>query len=166
MILTCGHGVTVNTSVSLYGNVIGTVSMVQLNNLQSGDYSFINCSNGYTSSPDYYTSPYGTYATYTGYYYNPPAGTYLYKFGHVTGQGTCTVKYTGVSLSIDSKTITNMTMAEGTAQHGDSGGLYRYGNMFCGVHSGHLTVDKKDYVCFTPYIYPYSSGFTICTSTS
>ena len=165
-LLTCGHGMSVNSPVTWYNNTVGIISMVQYNSNQTGDYAFANCTNGYSPSTTYYTNLYGSYSNYTGYYYNPPAGTYLYRYGSSSGQAQHQVVNTGVTAVNNGVTINNLTMATGTAQNGDSGGLYRYGNMFCGVHHGHATVDGVNCVFFTPYVYPNAAGFTILTSTS
>ncbi len=159
--VTCGHDMTLGSAVTWINNYIGSFSLIQFSNYQTGDYGFINCSNGYTPSPSYYIGG-GSYGSYTGYFYNPPSGTYLAKYGISTNQTNCTVSYTGVSVPYTtSLTINNLTLATGTAAGGDSGGLYRYGNLFCGIHSAH-----NDYntVFFTPYVYLNAAGFTVATN--
>lgn len=63
--------------------------------------------------------------------------------------------------------IHNMTKAEiitGTTGPGDSGGPYRCGTDFCGIHHGAATQGgTATYVYFTPYTYIYNAGFRIET---
>lgn len=111
----------------------------------------------------------GAATNYHGYMLNPAVGTYLYKYGAVSGQAYCKVTATGITLTPDngSMRIHNMTKAEiitGTTGPGDSGGPYRCGTDFCGIHHGSATQGgTATYVYFTPYTYIYNAGFRIET---
>lgn len=161
--LTSGHNMTIGSSVTWYGNTIGSFSLVQFNDYQTGDYAFINCSNSFTPSTSFYVDQYNNTSIYTGYFYNPPAGTYLIKYGKTTYQTTCQVQNTGITVIANGKIIQNLTQANGTSSGGDSGGLYRYNNMFCGVHHGH-DQNNNSIIYFTPYVYPNAAGFTVLTN--
>lgn len=160
--LTCGHDMATGASVSAGGSTIGNFSTVKYTNYDYGDYGIILAGSGYSSSSRVYTS--GGSISLNGVMTNPTEGTYLYKYGQVSGQAYCKVTRTGVNvLSDGSMHIYGLTEAElisGATDSGDSGGPYRAGTYFCGVHHGSSTSDNTTYVFFTPYTYPMHAGFT------
>lgn len=162
--LTCGHDMTVGGSLISGNLTVGTLSQVQYANNASGDYSFATAASGYTAS-SYVLTTNGNTLKYGGYLTNPAVGTYLYKYGNVSGQAYCKVTETGISVLADKSIyIKNMTVAiieSGTTAKGDSGGPYRNGNYFCGIHHGSNTSTSVTYVYFTPYVEPYNAGFRI-----
>ena len=165
--LTCGHGMTVGADLLAGNTIVGTVSRVQRADNASGDYSITAAASGYTAS-SYVLTTGGNTLRYGGYLTNPAVGTYLYKYGKSSGQAYCKVTETGVSVLADKTiTITNMTVASiesGTTGAGDSGGPYRNGDYFCGIHQGSNTSTNVTYVYFTPYAEPYNAGFRISTN--
>lgn len=166
--LTCGHAMRAGTDLFSGGTAIGTTSLVQYSSSGNGDFSISTAVDGYTAASSVLTTG-GAATNYHGYMLNPAVGTYLYKYGAVSGQAYCKVTATGITLTPDngSMRIHNMTKAEiitGTTGPGDSGGPYRCGTDFCGIHHGSATQGgTATYVYFTPYTYIYNAGFRIET---
>lgn len=171
--LTCGHTVTAGSNLSVGSSTFGTVSLWQFENNGDGDYAIATAASGYTESSLVFTTS-GSVRTFYGYLLNPPVGTYLYKYGKESGQAYCQVIATGVSVRTgnnnstnSSKIINNLTRASlisGTSAEGDSGGPYRSGSDFCGIHNGSSVIDGIINVFFTPYVYPYNEGFIVSTN--
>lgn len=164
--LSCGHGKSVGNSVTYNGSVIGSVSSVQYSNYGAGDYAIISASSGYTATSSVLCTGGTTY--FGNYLLSPTVGTQLYKYGDETGQSTCQVTQTGVTVN-DGGGITIYGMTEASvisglgSYPGDSGGPYRFGIYFCGIHHGNPK-GNHSIVHFTPYGYPYYNGFTIKTN--
>lgn len=165
--LTCGHSISSGASVTAASNTIGTISLLQYTNNQYGDYSIASASSGYTSTSLVYATD-GYTIAYTGYLTNPAVGTYLYKYGKESHQAYCKVERTGITVAPSSsmtiKGMTECSIVTGASTNGDSGGPYRSGTQFCGVHHGSSVRDGIAYVYFTPYVYPKNKGFSIKTN--
>lgn len=159
--LTCGHGSAVNNIVTHNGNTIGTVKVQVCASGSSGDYAIIKAASGYTATSSVLTG--STTINFTGFLYHPAVGTYLYKFGQTTGQSYCKVTI----YSTTESGITNLSRAQiitGSSAVGDSGGPYRCGTQFCGVHRGSIDIGGTTYVTFTPYVVVHNAGFSIKTN--
>jgi len=163
--LCCGHSISSGSSVYHTGGLIGTVSVLQYANYGAGDYSIITASNGYTPTSTVYSS--GGTTSYTSSLLSPTVGTILYRYGEVSQQSICQVTDIGIYSNTGTITILGLTKAYivsgNLPQGGDSGGPYRSGNSFCGIHHGHVK-ENAHIVYFTPYGYPYYAGFTIKTN--
>ena len=159
--VTCGHMMSLNSTVKRNGSTIGTVKVNVHSSGNSGDYSIIKAAAGYTSTASVYTSSANT-ITFTGFWYHPGVGTYLYKYGDSTGQSYCQVTHYQITVN----GITGLVGAKiinGGSSSGDSGGPYRQGQNFCGVHMGSSTSGGITSVFFTPYSTLHGAGFTIKT---
>lgn len=159
--LTCGHDVVVGDSLMAGRKTFATASLVRVANNQSGDFSISTAASGYTASSSVLSSG-GMAITYQGYLLNPTVGTYLYKYGAVGGEVYCQVTETGVTWK-DTCNLTVAKIISGSSELGDSGGPYRSGGYFCGVHKGTRSEGSDIYVYFTPYTYIYDAGFRIKT---
>lgn len=156
--LTCGHNLTTGQSVTHLGTTIGTVNVKVFGYHTTGDYSIITAASGYTPTSSVYTTTTGYTTYYNGSMGTPAVGTYLHKYGRMTGQAY--LKITDDSLTVNN--IYHMEEAKiitGSSLAGDSGGPYRVGQKFCGVHHG-ISLDGQ-YCYFTPYSTIHSAGFTI-----
>lgn len=169
--LTCGHGNQLDAAIKSGNTTIGTVDYLSYGYNVYGDYSISLASAGYTATPSVLTTG-GNYINYSGYLLNPPVGTYLYKYGCVSGQAYCEVTQTGMTLTeydndstIIIKGISQGHVITGTTEGGDSGGPYRFGDYFCGIHqSRDKYFASTGIVYFTPYAYPHNNGgFSIKT---
>jgi len=162
--LTSGHNLVNGSAVYYNGSTIGNISVLNYYNNCTGDYAIIPASSGYTSTSAVYNAP-GSTTYFSSYLLNPTIGTYLYKYGKASYQATCQVTDIGVTSNTSIGKVyglTKATITSGSTTNGDSGGPYRYGLYFCGIHHGRL--DNTSYVYFTPYGYPYYAGFNIKTN--
>lgn len=161
--LTCGHGTNyVGEQLKRNGTAIGAINYRSYSSSVYGDYSIASAFSGYTSINRVYSGN-GSYTIITGTVTNPAVGTYVYKYGAVSGEAYCQITSTGQSVNASGIIINGMTLADivsGTSAAGDSGGPYRVGNSFCGVHHGVVTNGNSSTVVFTPYVYPNNSGFS------
>lgn len=161
--ITCGHSLSYGSSVTCGGSTIGTVEVNVDYAYSTGDYSIIQAASGYTATSGVLTSS-GNMTNFTGAYYSPAVGTYLYKYGRVSGQAYCVVSATGVISSDYRYGLTRATLISGTSTGGDSGGPYRAGTDFCGIHRASNIGSGGSYLYFTPYSIVYNAGFTIKTN--
>ena len=160
--LTCGHGTNyVGEQLKYNGTPIGAINYRSYSDSVYGDYSIAYAFTGYTSINRVYSGS-GSYTVITGTVGNPAAGTYVHKYGAVSGEAYCQITYTGQTVYPSNQiSIYGMTFADiisGSNTGGDSGGPYRAGNNFVGIHHGH--VSESSTVVFTPYIYPHNNGFS------
>lgn len=161
--ITAGHcSFSVGDSVTVGSSSIGTVTIKQCSASDYGDYSIITAATGYTATSTVFTTG-GATTRFGGYLNNPAVGTYLYKYGQTSGEAYCKVTRTGVSTNL-AKGMTEAELISGDSAAGDSGGSYRNGDYFCGIHSGSNTNNGTTYVYFTPNVYLYNSGFIIATN--
>ncbi len=158
--LTCGHGLSNNQSVTHLGTTIGTVIVNVKGSGVVGDYSIISAASGYSSTSSVYTTTTGYTTNFTGSLGTPAVGTYLNKYGRMTGQAYCKVTNTQVTIN-GRYNMEKALLISGSSIGGDSGGPYRAGQKFCGVHYGYNTSGGSEYVYFTPYSTIHSAGFTI-----
>lgn len=139
--LTCGHSTTEGQRfTSSTGTVYGDVTYYQFDNNNYGDFSFITAESGFTTTQRVWTGG-GTYTTLSGTLDLPAVGTNLYRFGAVTLQTDVTVSATNSTVVFSGTgAIKGMCRAisEDPSIPGDSGGPYRQGNLFCGIHTGNL----------------------------
>lgn len=167
--LTSGHNLTSGSAVSYNGSVIGYISVRNYYDYCSGDYAIISASSGYTATSAVYNSANANSTSttyYGGYLLNPTVGTSLYKYGKASYLASCQISQVGVTINSGSYTIyglTKATLTSGSSAGGDSGGPYRFGLYFCGIHHG-VDLDNSNIVFFTPYAYPYYAGFRIKTN--
>lgn len=166
--VTAGHcPFSVGDKVYAGNSVLGTVKLRNFKSNSYGDYSIFAAQSGYTASNQIFSSS-GNVVSITGVYYNPAVGTYVYKYGQESGQAYCKITNVNVTVYAGTVSLLGMTKAQiisGTTAEGDSGGPYRSGNNYCGVHSGSSTTASGiTYVYFTPYVYLYKSGFIVATS--
>ena len=159
--VTCGHSIDVGASVKFGSSSIGTATISQNKNSgnKKGDYSIITAAAGYSATSSVLTGGGGA-TSFTGYMLNPAIGTYVYKYGKVSGQAYCEITDVDVTYS-NTDGITQAKIITGSSTNGDSGGPYRCGRDFCGIHKGSKLIGSDRYVYFTPYTYIYNRGFTI-----
>ena len=162
--ISSGNGLNSGANVYYGSSTIGTINNLCYYNNSYGDYSITLASSGYTPSSSVFTTG-GNVTTYTGFIYNPPEGTYVYKYGSVSGQAYGEIKHIGMSVgaspTVTIKGLTQVELSSGVTANGDSGGPYRIGTNFCGVHHGKSTTLGNNIVYFTPYIYICNAGFNI-----
>lgn len=169
-IVTCGHGITLNSTVKKGTITLGTVAYrrytIESNNYNcTGDFSIIKVPSQTLSNRVKTGSTSST--TITGTYSSPPEGALLYKYGKTTKQSLVEVTGVNITWTIDGKKTKGLTKAiisSGDSDGGDSGGPYRHNNKFCGVHKGSQVSGTKKYVYFTPYSYIKNAGFTAKTN--
>ena len=160
--LSCGHKMPVGKDITFGGNKIGSVVVSVDEENKYGDYSIIKAISGYTPTSRVFTSP-GNTTKYTGVIYNPAVGTYLYKYGRNSKQAYCVVDKIGVNIK-GRRGLTKATLISGTTAGGDSGGPYRSGTDFCGVHRGSSIKSGGNDLYFTPYWTIYNAGFYVKTN--
>ncbi len=155
--VTSGHNMAVGQAVKSGNSTIGTLTIKQYENTSSkyGDYSIISAAAGYSATSSVLTTGGGA-TSFNGYMLNPTEGTYLYKYGAVSGQAYCKVTKCNQTEN-NTSGLTKASIESGSSTGGDSGGSYRCGREFCGVHHGSNGVS----VWFTPYKYIYERGFNI-----
>ncbi len=164
--VTCGHGLSVGSNITSNGNTIGTISHVQYESWESGDFS-IGIRNDFGKPTHRVRGNNNTILMLTnGTCLSPQAGTYVEKYGFASGYAVGEVVSTNITAQNNSGgvVVTNLTavrLSSGTSLNGDSGGPYWTGNAFCGVHSGSYTDSSGAKICyFTPYSVIANAGFS------
>ena len=152
--VTCGHGASVNMYLKgSTGSIYGRVEYVRYQNNGYGDFAIVY-SNGMGVKTNKVFNGSGGYTNIYNTLDVPVVGSSLYRYGYASGQSSVTVTATGVTKSSGGVTIKGLCKASGSISSvgGDSGGPYRQGSYFCGVHYGHEASNNTN-VLFTPYQY-------------
>ena len=130
-ILSCGHGgQALGDSIYLAGNPqIGSVVYHRFNNNGYGDFEFISVAP--PSSVSYtITNSIANMYSITGSVSNPPVNTvlkYYYYYNNTPSIGYGSVNAVGLTKTLSGKTIKGLTSVKvtyGSANPGDSGGLF------------------------------------------
>lgn len=166
MFLTCGHSTSsYQQFTSSSGTYYGMAVYIRYTNGGYGDFSFLAADNSFTTTQRVWTTA-GNYTTLSGTLDIPAVGTNIYRYGAISGQSIVTVTNTNVTINTTQSdgsviSIKGLCRATGDADSipGDSGGPYRQGSYFCGVHHGHSTNDAST-VYFTPYYYIRQANFS------
>lgn len=162
--VTSAHGLSFNQTISRSGSSdMGIVRALSLGT--NGDYALVEVTNGDTLTNKVYSTS-STTVSITGVLEDPPVGTTLAKYGFSGEDATADVvsrNITVTSSGISTGGITQCKLTSGSSLAGDSGGPYRSGSKFAGVHKGINTVSGVTYVYFTPYV-KFKNIFTPKTS--
>lgn len=163
--ITSGHNLSYGTQ--LYRNTsipttpaIGSVMKAHYGNGYVGDYALVRKTDATANLTNKALTSSTSYVSITGTMNDIPPGTVFTRYGANTGYSTGYVSAINASITygvypVNSVTIYGMTIGSlhsgyPSSANGDSGGPYRVGAAFVGIHSGGTVSGNTVY--FTPYI--------------
>lgn len=166
-IVTCGHGLSVGSTLNYNGTRIGEVSFHRHQNDAYGDYSIVKLSNTKHTIINKAFGPSGTTQNpirVTGSVPKAVNGQSIYNYGITTKWKGGKVISTNMTLVVSGVILRGMTKVKYTTstKAGDSGSpvyIYNGGYKLCGIHGG----GDGTYSHYTPFELISDKGYSVRT---